>query len=88
MWVYGEGCKPLVDEMNITHQGRSETVKRALSDFGIESSFATAAKRFKEHYHYNIASSAVSRTTKEIAHEAMDYIEEKISNPDLRKKNP
>lgn len=82
LWVYGEGCKPLVAEMNITHQGRSETVKRALSDFGIESSFATAAKRFKEHYHYNIASSAVSRTTKEIAHEAMDYIAAKISSPD------
>ena len=82
LWVYGEGCKPLVDEMNITHQGRSETVKRALSDFGIESSFAAAAKRFKEHYHYNIASNAVSRTTKEIAHEAMDYIAAKISRPD------
>jgi hypothetical protein len=33
--------------MNITHQGRSETVKRALSDFGIEFSFAAAAKQFK-----------------------------------------
>ena len=82
LWVYGEGFKPLVAEMRITHHGRSETVKRALSDFGIESSFATAAKRFNEHYHFNIASSAVLRSTKKIAHEAMDYIEEKISNPD------
>ena len=82
LWVHGEGFKPLVSEMKITHQGRSETVKRALSDFGIECSFATAAKRFNEHYHFDIASSAVSRTTKQIAHEAIDYIEEKISNPD------
>ena len=82
LWVDGSGFKPLVAEMNITHQGRSETVKRALSDFDIEFSFATAAKRFNEHYHYNIASSAVSRSRKKIAHEAMDYIEEKISNPD------
>jgi len=36
LWGYGEGWKTLVDEMNITHQGRSETVKRALSHFGIE----------------------------------------------------
>lgn len=86
LWGYGKGWKPLVDEMNITHQGRSETVKRALSDFGIESSFATAAKRFNEHYHFNIAPSAVSRSTKKIAHEAMDYIEAKISNPDPEKK--
>ena len=77
----GSGFKPLVDEMNITHQGRSETVKRALSDFGIEFSFAAAAKRFNEHYHFNIAPSAVLRSTKAIAHEAIDYIEEKIANP-------
>jgi hypothetical protein len=81
LWGYGEGYKPLVDEMNITHQGRSETVKRALSDFGIESSFAVAANRFNEHYHFDIAPSAVSRSTKKIAYEAMDYIEEKIANP-------
>ena len=82
LWGYGEGCKPLVDEMNITHQGRSETMKRALSDFGIEFSFAAAAKRFNEHYNFDISPSAVLRSTKKIAHEAMDYIEEKISNPD------
>jgi len=68
--------------MKITHQGRSETVKRALSDFGIESSFAASVKNFKEHYHFDIASSTVSRTTKQIAHEAMDYIEEKLCNAD------
>lgn len=79
LWVGGEGSKPLVDEMNITHQGRSETVKRALSDFGIECSFSVAAERFNEHYHYDISASAVSRTTKAIALEAMDYIEEKIA---------
>ena len=82
LWVGGKGFKPLVAEMNITHQGRSETVKRALSDFGIEFSFAAAAKRFNEHYHFNMAPSAASRSTKQIAYEAMDYIEEKISNPD------
>jgi hypothetical protein len=81
LWVYGEGFKPLVAEMKNIHQGRSETVKRALSDFGIECSFAPAAKRFNEHYHFNIAPSAVSRSTKKIAHEAMGYIEGKIANP-------
>lgn len=81
LWGCGSGCKPLVDQMSITHQGRSETVKRALSDFGIEFSFAVAAKRFKEHYHFDLSPSAVSRSTKKIAHEAMDYIEEKIASP-------
>ena len=60
-------------------EGRSETVKRALSDFGIECSFAAAAKRFNEHYHFNIAPSTASRTTKQIANEAFDFIEDKLS---------
>ena len=65
--------------MKITHQSRSETVNRALSDFGIEESFANAAARFKEHYHYDIGSSAAARSTKNTALQAMDYIENKLS---------
>jgi len=72
--------KPLIDEMKITHQGRSEAVNRALSDFGIEDSFATAAMRFKEHYHYHIGPSATARATKNTAQQALDYVETKLSN--------
>lgn len=75
----------MLDEMKITHQGRSETVKRALSDFGIECSFAAAAKRFNEHYHFNIAPSAASRTTKQVANEAFDFIDDKLSNAEPEK---
>ena len=71
--------KPLIDEMKIYHCGRSEAVHRALSDFGIEESFAKAAARFKEHYHYDIGSSAAARSTKETALQAMDYIADKLS---------
>jgi len=46
LWIQGISSKPLIDEMKITHQGRSETVNRALSDFGIEESFAMASTRF------------------------------------------
>jgi hypothetical protein len=66
--------------MKITHQGRSEAVNRALSDFGIEDSFARAAARFKEHYHYDIGSSAAARSTKKTAQQAMAYVENKLSN--------
>ena len=69
--------------MKITHHGRSEAVNRALSDFGIEDSFATAARRFKEHYHYDIGSSAVARATKNTARQAMEYVETKLSNSGL-----
>ncbi len=81
-WVRGSSSKPLIDNMNITHQGRSEAVNRALSDFGIEDSFARAAVRFKEHYHYKIGPSAVDRSTKATALQAMKYIENKLSDID------
>ena len=76
LWSKGNCCKVLVDQMRITHQGRSEAVNRALSDFGIEESFEKAAMRFREHYHYNIGSSAVARATKQTAYQASEYLED------------
>jgi hypothetical protein len=80
LWSGNQHSKPLVDEMKITHHGRSQAVNRALSDFGIEESFATAAVRFKEHYHYDIGVSAAARATKKTAQQAMEYVENKLSN--------
>ena len=80
LWSKGIGYKPLVSEMKITHQGRSEMVNRALSDFGIEESFVQASLRFTEHYQYEIGLSAVARTTHETAHQALDYVEEKLTH--------
>ena len=85
LWLQGSSSKPLIDDMNIRHQGRSEAVHRALSDFGIEDSFAMAAVRFKEHYHYEIGPSAAGRSTKSTALQAMDYIENKLSDIDSDK---
>jgi len=82
LWIQGISSKPLIDAMKITHRGRSEAVNRALSDFGIEESFAVASKRFKEHYHYDIGSSAAARSTKKTALQAMEYVENKLSNFD------
>ena len=41
LWRNALSSKPVSDEMKITHQGRSEAVSRALSDFGIEDSSET-----------------------------------------------
>ena len=54
-------------------------VERALSDFGIEDSFACAAKRFKEHYHYELSPSTVDRTTRKTAQQAQLYVESKLA---------
>jgi len=83
LWCPGiDSSKPLIDDMKISHHSRSEAVNRALSDFGIEESFASAAARFKEHYHYDIGSSAAARSTKKTALQAMEYIENKLFNFD------
>jgi len=70
LWRKSCRSKPLVDIMGISHQGRSIGVERALSDFGIEESFACAAKRFKEHYHYELSPTTVDRTTQKTAQQA------------------
>lgn len=88
MWCPGiDSSKPLIDEMKIYHCGRSEAVNRALSDFGIEESFSSAAAKFKEHYHYEIGQSAAGRSTKNTALQAMDYIENKLSDSDQLQRN-
>ena len=81
LWLSGDSSKPLL-EMRITHKGRSETVNRALADFGIEESFSRASKRFFEHYHFTISTSTVDRTTKNVALQAEEYIKDKLQNAD------
>ena len=71
----GNNAKPLTDEMRITHRGSGVTVNRALTDFGIVESFCHASERSAEHYKYDIGPSAVSRVTKQIAQEALEYNE-------------
>jgi len=80
LWLQGSSSKPLIDDMKIYHNSRSEAVDRALSDFGIEESFANAAIRFKDHYYYDIGPSAVARSTQKTADHAMEFIESKFSN--------
>ncbi len=82
LWKPYEGAKPLKNAMNITHHGRSEAVIRALADFGSEESFGHAATRFREHYHYALHSSTVSRVTKQVADDALAYVEQTLSRAD------
>jgi len=87
LWLHGNPSKPLFDDMKIYHNGRSEAVNRALSDFGIEESFANAAIRFKDHYYYDIGSSAIARSTKNTAQQAMQFIENKLSTAEHAPEN-
>lgn len=78
--VNGKGSKPLVDDLGITHHGRTETVNRALTDFGIEHSFGRASKRFEEHYGFKVSPTTVDRATKESALGCQAYVEERLQS--------
>jgi len=78
LWTNGESSKPMIDDLGITHQGRTETVNRALTDFGIEDSFAQAGKRFSEHYGFKLSATTVDRVTKASALHAEAYLERKL----------
>jgi hypothetical protein len=78
LWRNGKGSKPLRDKLGITHHGRTETVNRALTDFGIEHLFAQASKRFAEHYGFEISASTVDRVTKGSALECPAYLEQRL----------
>jgi len=88
LWQPHAGAKPLKTVMHITHHGRSEAVTRALTDFGSEESFGQAAKRFAEHYHYTLHSSTVSRVTKQVADDALTYVEQRLSHADESTRTP
>ena len=80
LWMNGERSKPLLDDMGITHHGRTVTVNRALTDFGIEDSFGQASKRFEEHYGFKISSTTVDRVTKESALGCQSFVEERLQS--------
>ncbi|MCP4629555.1 MAG: hypothetical protein GY850_39535 [bacterium] len=80
LWPGSPPAKPLIDDMHITHRGRSDTVKRALSEFGSDESFDAARQKVKEHYHIDVGTSTVDRTTKAIALEASAYLARKLSS--------
>jgi len=80
VWKHGGlSAKPLRDVVGITHDGRSEAVERALTDFGSEGSFEQAADRFAEHYHYHLSRTTADRVTKQAGHEALGYVERRLS---------
>jgi len=71
-------ARPTRTTLRLTSHGRSPSVERALTDFGAEESFARAAKRFEEHYGWEIGRTTVLRVVEERAHEAERYVEERL----------
>lgn len=63
-------------------------MERALTDFGAEESFGRAAKRFEEHYGWEIGRTTVLRVVEQRAHEAERYVAERLAEAAAAYKEP
>lgn len=67
--------------IGVSPRGKSRALRRALSDFGVEHSFAQAAARLKEHYGFELHRSAVREATLESAQRAQEKLEDHYARP-------
>ena len=63
----------------ISPRGKSRRLQRAVTDFGIEHSFAAGCKRLKEHYGFELNPSAVRTTTLRHARRAAGALRKKYT---------
>jgi hypothetical protein len=56
----------------------SETVQRALVDFGSEKSFARAVVSFEEHYGWKVGRTTLRHQTLQAAQDAASYLDERL----------
>ena len=73
--------RPLPKRLGVLPRGRSRRLKRVLTDFGCEHSFARAAQSVREHYGFEIGASAVRQTTLEQAQRAQADLKAKYEEP-------
>ena len=79
----GESARPVNHELRIHGGGRSPLAERALTDFGIETSFEKAGVRFKEHYGIELNRTAIQRVVERQGERAVEYIEERLLTAEL-----
>lgn len=61
--------------MGVSARGKSQRLQRALTDFGVEHSFATGCARLREHYGFSLSASAVRTVTLHHAARAAQSLE-------------
>lgn len=64
--------------LGLRHGTRTPAVERALTDFGAEDSFGHAAKRFHEHYGFEVGRTTVLRVVEGHAEKAQKFVHERF----------
>lgn len=73
----GEGARPARD-IGVVARGRTRGVERALADFGAEEAYAPAARRFEEHYGFEVGRTTILRVVEKVAGQAAELMTKKI----------
>lgn len=75
--IEGGYAKPAA-ALGVTHKKRSRAVEKAMTDFGAEESFGLAAKRFEEHYGWDIGRTTMLRVVESVAKETEIYVGKRL----------
>jgi len=75
----GQSARPLKEVFGVAGQGKSMALERALSDFGSETSYADAEKRFRDHYGFSIGRTSILRVTGDVGEDAEAYIDDRLA---------
>jgi hypothetical protein len=73
--------RPLLGRLGVTPRGRSRQLERVLTDFGCEHSFARATESVREHYGFEIGTSAIQTTTLKHALRAQEKLQRQYAQP-------
>lgn len=73
-----ETARPVNHELRVHGGGRSPLAERALTDFGVETSFERAQARFFEHYGIDLDRTAILRLVERQGERAIEYIDERL----------
>jgi hypothetical protein len=71
----GASARPMKEVLGIAGKQYSESLQRALVDFGSEKSFARAALRFKEHYGFEVGRTTLRNLTLQAARSSERYVD-------------
>lgn len=69
---------PLTDLFGVVRGGKSEAVRRALTDFGCERSYADAVEQFEEHYRIEIGRTSALRVVTSEGERAVEFVDAKL----------
>ena len=86
----GRGDRPVNRGLSIAGRGRTLASQRALTDFGIDDSFESAAAKMKEHYGLKIGRDSLLRVVERNGAQAMHYVAARLrgATPDEERTPP